>query len=133
MSDTETKPSLNIFVVEDHEDTLSILRVYLKSIGHRVEVARSLAEALEAIPKDSYDVLMSDMGLPDGDGWDLLPRLKEAGAVLPRYAIAMSGFGMNADHERSERAGFNHHLLKPFTLEDLDEVLAGAKASFGKA
>ena len=75
-------------------------------------------------------MLISDIGLPDGDGWELLRRVH-----LPRpvYAIAMSGFGMNADHLRSREAGFCHHMLKPFTTSDLDTVLAKASAALHAA
>jgi len=116
--------SLCIFVVENHADTLRCLEAYLKSMGHTVCSARTMQEALKAIPSARCDVLLSDIGLPDGDGWDLLGRL--SGTTM--YAIAMSGFGMLADRERSARAGFREHLLKPFLPEDLDPLLAEASA-----
>ncbi len=119
----EPAQPLQIFVVENHPDTLKYLRMYLESMGHSVQVARTVAEALKALPAADCDVLISDIGLPDGDGWDLLRR-----AQLPRpmYAIAMSGFGMNADHLRSREAGYRHHLLKPFPPDELDVMLAEA-------
>ena len=84
-----------------------------------------MAEALTARPCADCDALISDIGLPDGDGWELLRRVH---SHLPRplYAIAMSGFGMNADHVRSREAGFRHHLLKPFKPAELDSMLAEA-------
>ena len=68
-------------------------------------------------------MLISDIGLPDGTGWELLQRLQ---LPHPIYAIAMSGFGMNADQARSRAAGFRHHLLKPFPLNELDGLLEEA-------
>src|SRR3954451_8308316 len=85
---------LRIFVVENHPDTLKYLTIYLEQMGHTVHSARSMHEALEHLPSAESQVLISDIGLPDGDGWELLQRSRLAGSV---YAIAMSGFGMNAD------------------------------------
>ena len=116
-------PVLRIFVVENHPDTLKYLRMYLEQMDHHVQSARSVAEALAALPDADADVLISDIGLPDGDGWELLRR---AQLPHPVYAIAMSGFGMNADHARSRAAGYRHHLLKPFAPEDLDVMLEEA-------
>jgi two-component system CheB/CheR fusion protein len=116
-------PALRIFVVENHADTLKWLTLYLQQLGHTVSSARSVAEALQALPKGSWDVFISDIGLPDGDGWELLKK-----AHLPHevYTIAMSGFGMNADRSRSKTAGYRHHMLKPFDPEELDGLLAEA-------
>src|SRR5207248_759698 len=86
--------SLRVFIVENHEDTLKWLAIYLESVGHRVQSARSVHEALEALRTADLDVLISDIGLPDGDGWELLRR---AGLPAHIYAIAMSGFGTQGD------------------------------------
>ncbi len=119
----ETTPPLHVFVVENHPDTLKYLQMYLEMLGHNVTSAGTVAEALAVLPGADPDVLISDIGLPDGDGWELLRRLH---LTRPLYAIAMSGFGMGADQERSRAAGYRHHLLKPFTPEDLDAMLAEA-------
>ena len=118
-------PPLRIFVVENHPDTLRALRMYLEGSGHAIASASTMQEALEAFPAARCEVLISDIGLPDGSGWDLLQKLR-AGGHAPAYAIAMSGFGMNADHVRSQEAGYRHHLLKPFVPDDLDVMLAEA-------
>ena len=117
-----TPRPLRIFVVENHPDTLLYMQMYLEGFGHTVLCARSVQEALEAMPEARCDVLISDIGLPDGDGWELLQTLAGKGQA-PAYAIAMSGFGMNADHQRSEEAGFRHHLLKPFRPDEFDALL----------
>ena len=114
---------LSIFVVENHPDTLKYLRMYLEQLGHQVQSAKTLEEALRLAPSMTCDVLISDIGLPDGDGWDLLP---QARFPQPVYAIAMSGFGMNADRARSKAAGFRHHLLKPFDPQELEGMLEEA-------
>jgi two-component system CheB/CheR fusion protein len=114
---------LRIFVVENHPDTLKYLCLYLTQMGHVVFSARSKSESAASLPGSRCDVLISDIGLPDGNGWELL---LQALPPKPFYAIAMSGFGMHADRERSLAAGYRHHLLKPFPPEDLDVLLQEA-------
>ena len=114
-------------MVENHPDTLRSLSMYLEAMEHTVESACTMAEALAAIPRTACDVLISDIGLPDGDGWELMRTLTRQGHA-PAYSIAMSGFGMSSDHLRSREAGFREHLLKPFDPADLDAMLAEAAA-----
>jgi two-component system CheB/CheR fusion protein len=121
---------LRIFVVENHKDTLLWLSRYLEMLGHTVCSARTKAEALEALPKAGCDVLISDIGLPDGNGWELLQSVP-----LPRpiFAIAMSGFGMTADRAKSVAAGYRHHILKPFDPSALDAILEEAARELGES
>jgi len=116
-------PSLRVFVVEDHDDMREMLAAVLTLLGHEVHCAANMQEALAALPAADADVLISDIGLPDGDGWELMRRLR-----TPRrpYAIAMSGFGLCNDRERSAAVGFRHHLVKPMTIEQLEALLAEA-------
>ena len=74
-------------------------------------------------PDCNCEVLLSDVGLPDGTGWEFLETVQPR---RPVYAIAMSGFGMNADNARSRDAGYHHHLLKPFKTAELDKLLLEA-------
>ena len=114
---------LRVFVVENHVDTREFLKFMLEELGHTVLVADTMAKALRDVPAANCDVLISDIGLPDGDGWELLSRLD-----LPRpiYAIAMSGFGMSSDRVRSKAVGYRHHLVKPMGLEQLESILSSA-------
>ena len=112
---------LKIVVVENHDDIRFYLSKYLEQQGHEVESASDMQSALVLLAEVAPDVLISDIGLPDGDGWALLA------ALDPKpFAIAMSGFGSSNDFQRSEKAGFKHHLTKPFLPEDLDVLLADA-------
>ena len=119
-SGLEASHPLRIFLVEDHPDTLDAMCLYLKHVGHTVRSARTIQEALKKIAGGNYDVLISDIGLSDGNGWDLI---REMGDCRPQFAIAMSGYGTVADRERSAEAGFRHHLIKPVSLEKLAAVL----------
>jgi len=120
---------LKIFIVENHRDTLLSLRAYLEELGHQVASATTLEQALPDITSFGPDMLICDIGLPDGTGWELLQRVQ-----LPKmpFSVAMSGFGMNADDSSSRKAGFRHHLLKPFRIGELDALLAKAAAESAK-
>lgn len=109
-----------ILLVEDHADTRHYLQLYLQMKGYVVDLAATVEEAREAFERERPDVLLSDIGLPDGSGWDLLRELQ---ARRPIYAIAMSGFGGGADRITSEAAGFHHHIRKPFDPLELDRAL----------
>ena len=114
--------SLRVFVVENHPDTLKYLRMYLEALGHEVSTALTMRDALAALPAADPDVLISDIGLPDGTGWELMQRLNgRFGRQV--YTIAMSGFGLHADQVRSRAVGFRHLLLKPFPPDRLDDLL----------
>jgi CheY-like chemotaxis protein len=114
---------LRIFVVENHADSLKWLVRYLEALGHSVASATTMRQALELLPQATYGVLISDIGLPDGDGWELLRTVK---LPSPIYAIAMSGFGMNADRLKSRAAGYRQHFLKPFVPTELEAALEEA-------
>ena len=128
---TSTNPSpraatgLRIFIVENHADTREFLTFMLEELGHTVMVADTMSRALRDVPAANCDVLISDIGLPDGDGWQLLARLD---LPKPVYAIAMSGFGMTSDRLRSKAVGYRHHLVKPMGLEQLESILKDAAA-----
>lgn len=118
---------LRIFIVENHRDTLKYLTLYLEQLGHVVRSAGTMAAAQADLQSAEFDVLISDIGLPDGDGWKLLRHARES-LHRPIYAIAMSGFGMNSDRQISKDAGYRHHVLKPFDPEELDGMLEEAAA-----
>lgn len=118
--------TLRILVVENDVDTLWSLRLYLEDCGHEVSTAMNVHDASEMLRRDSFNVLICDIGLPDGTGWDLMNDYD-----FPRdsfFPIAMSGFGMNADSAKSRSAGFRRHLLKPFKPAELDKALREASA-----
>lgn len=117
--------SLSILVVEDHPDTRRALEMFLQLLGHQTKLAAGIKEALEMAAAGScFDLLLSDLRLPDGNGWDLLRRLEEAG-WRPKHAIAISGWGSETDLDRSKSAGFQAHLIKPLAPEALKIALDG--------
>ncbi|WP_057298609.1 response regulator [Pelomonas sp. Root1217] len=114
---------LRVFIVENHDDTRNTLSMLMVAMGHEVRSVSCMREALDQLPAADADVLVSDIGLPDGDGWELMQRLR---LEHPLYAIAMSGYGMAEDRERSLAAGFRYHLVKPMDIEKLEALLAEA-------
>lgn len=116
---------LRIFVVEDQKDTLEALQHYLEQLGHIVLFAQSKAQALKEIPRSNCQVLISDINLPDGNGWELMRELEN---LRPSYAIALSGYGMKADRAMSADVGFRHHVVKPVFPDTLGTLLDEASA-----
>jgi DNA-binding response OmpR family regulator len=117
---------LAILVVEDNADILRYLVLLLEQDGHRVRPAATLAEALEAADAGPIDVLLSDIGLPDGSGLDLLRTLRNDRPGLP--AVAFSGFGSDDDVRHSLEAGFAAHLTKPLDFRRLSVAIRNALA-----
>jgi len=109
-----------ILVVDDHEDTRDALKRLLRRKGYVVEVAHDVASALQVACAGSFDLLISDIGLPDGSGVDLMLKLKDH---CPLPGIALSGFGMEQDIHRSREAGFVEHLTKPLNVDQLEKVI----------
>ena len=92
---------------------------------HTVTTTHSIADALQALQRDEFDILVSGIGLPDGTGIDLIRAVrKELRKKLP--AIALTGFGMDADVKRTLKAGFNDHLTKPVNFARLEETIQRA-------
>jgi len=119
---------VRILLVDDHVDTCIALEKLLTRRGHRVVTAHDVRSAIEAARSDTFDLLISDMGLPDGTGVELMGRLNGIGAMR---GIAISGFGMYGDVEKSLAAGFAMHLIKPVQFQKLEEAIAATMSAPG--
>jgi hypothetical protein len=115
--------SLRILLVEDHGDTRRTLARLLKHFGHDISVAENTEDALAILRSKTLDVVLSDIGLPDGSGYDVIAEAKRRQSVT---GIALTGFGMEEDIKRSKKAGFDFHLTKPVDFQELRSVLAEA-------
>ncbi|MDI1312266.1 PAS domain S-box protein [Prosthecobacter sp.] len=111
-----TLPPLKLLLVEDHADTARILSRQLVRAGVTVTQASDVSSAIKLLEQESFDLLVSDLGLPDGSGYDIMRR---ASALRGIPGIAMSGYGMEEDMRRSREAGFSEHLVKPIDLREL--------------
>jgi len=126
MSDERTKASYNpgkrlrILVVEDHDDTLQALSRLLSHFGHEISLADRAQNALDMINSKEFDVVLCDIALPDGNGYDVVAQAKRK---RPVKAVALTGFSASEDIERGKKAGFDFHLTKPVDFHELRAVL----------
>lgn len=114
--------SKSILLVEDNEDTGLLMRTVLENGGHRVHLANNVASALETAGENNFDLLLCDIGLPDGSGLDVVSALRKSKAI--DKAVAMTGYGMIEDVRRCTQAGFDTHLTKPVNIEELERLIA---------
>ena len=112
--------SLRILLVEDHATTRKVLTHVLTLMGHKTRSAATVQEALSLAQADSFDLLISDIALPDGTGIDVM---RWFALHRPIRGIAISGYGMDADIQASRDAGFAVHLVKPVSISALREAI----------
>ena len=111
----------HILIVEDHDDTCRLLGKVLQVSGYDVTCCGNLAQARDAANKHRFDVVVSDIGLPDGSGLDLMRDLRDSQHLT---GIALSGFGTAHDLQQSREAGFATHLIKPVDVSRLRNAIA---------
>jgi CheY-like chemotaxis protein len=114
------KRKIRVFVVEDHPAVARGLQMFLEAVGFRVELTFDMRSALAALRKTKFDVLLCDLALPDGTGWQLMKEITKSGPVP---AIAYSAFDDPEDVERSRNAGFAEHVAKGAPAERLVEAI----------
>ncbi|RBP44639.1 PAS domain S-box-containing protein [Roseimicrobium gellanilyticum] len=112
--------SLHLLVVEDHADTARVLGTHLRRMGFTVTLAHTVADALALVGEQHFDLVISDLGLPDQSGFELMRQIH---AIRPIPGIAMSGYGMAEDIRKSREAGFSQHLVKPVNVTRLEEAI----------
>jgi DNA-binding response OmpR family regulator len=118
--DNSLMPRGVILIVEDHPDTNLSLQWLLRREGYDVLSATNVKQGLEMAEANIIDLLISDIGLPDGTGWEMMQSIK---ASKPMKAIALSGFGTEDDKRRSKEAGFLEHLTKPYNIPELKSTV----------
>src|SRR5262245_32168036 len=116
----KTGKPLRILLVEDHQDTRRTLSRLLTHFGHNVVTADNVERAMEIIGSNNVDVVLCDIGLPDGSGYEVAAQARATGGIK---TIALSGFGTEQDVQRSKEAGFDFHLIKPINFQELQTVL----------
>ena len=120
------QPTSRILLVEDHTPTRTALEHLLLRRKHHVRAAASAVEARALASLEAFDLLISDIGLPDGSGYELMSEFRE------RYGmrgISLTGYGMEEDVVRSRNAGFVQHLTKPVRMQSLDSALASLRGA----
>jgi two-component system CheB/CheR fusion protein len=111
---------LRILLVEDHPDTREVLARLLRASSYAVKTAASVEAALQLAAMEAFDIVVSDLGLPDGTGYDLMKQIRDRHGIK---GIALSGYGMEEDLRRSREAGFLDHIVKPVNVSQLVAVL----------
>ncbi len=110
----------HLLLVDDHPDTCAGMKTMLERRGYNITVAHSANQAMEAAKTTRFDLLISDIGLPDRSGYELMQELHAAQGLR---GIALSGFGTANDIDKARDAGFCEHLTKPITFERLEEAI----------
>ena len=125
-TDTGSPESLRILVVDDNVDASTTLAQTLAAEGHTTFIAHDGPAALTLVNAQSepLDAFILDLGLPGMDGWELARRLKAQASTAHSVLIALTGYGQQADRERSASAGFQHHLVKPVDMDMLRSLLS---------
>jgi hypothetical protein len=115
-----SRSKVRLLLIEDHSDTARALVRLLENRGYTIESVPNVALGLEATARGDFDLLLCDLGLPDGTGIDFIEKVRETDKTP---AIALTGFGMQQDVERAQNAGFNAHLTKPINLQKLEATI----------
>jgi CheY-like chemotaxis protein len=109
-----------VLVIDDHVDTCTGMKMMLERRGYRVTLAHTADQAVEKTEHETFDLVISDIGLPDRSGYELMQELSTTKGLR---GIALSGFGMENDVSRARAAGFSEHLTKPINFDRLDEAI----------
>jgi CheY-like chemotaxis protein len=122
MSQDFLPPSLRVLVVDDHPDLLSMLDLMMQRRKYSVKTATSGLEALEMASDFAPHVVVSDIGMPGMDGYQLMQELRAAD-LSPFKSIALTGYDLSVDATRAKEAGYDAHLAKPIEFAQLFEII----------
>ena len=123
---SHTNGSRSVVIVEDNRDTAESLARMIKHWGHQVRVTSDGPSALAEMDARAADVVLSDLGLPGMNGFELAQRIRGLRNGRDVLLIAVSGYGQASDKARALAAGFDHHLVKPADLPRLAELLTAS-------
>ncbi|MEK6336895.1 MAG: ATP-binding protein [Acidobacteriota bacterium] len=123
---------MNVLMIDDSEDTIAMLKILLEIDGATVTSARNGGEALRIAAAANFDVILSDISMPEMDGFEFLRRLRQIPGRTDVPVLALTGFGQAEDIARADAAGFASHLTKPLEVDGLTEILQGLFEKNGK-
>jgi PAS domain S-box-containing protein len=116
--------SLRVLVVDDNVDTAESLEVLLRESGYDVRTAHDGPSALEAARDYRPNVVLLDIGLPGLDGYEVAKRMRQQPVLQNVVLVAVTGYGQESDRQRAQKAGFDHHMIKPARFEHVQKILA---------
>jgi CheY-like chemotaxis protein len=115
---------LRMLVVDDNVDAAEILEILLTESGHEVRIAHDGPAALEAALEFRPNVVLLDIGLPEMDGYEVAKRIRQQPTLTNVVLVALTGYGQETNRQRSQEAGFDHHLVKPADFQKVQQILA---------
>jgi CheY-like chemotaxis protein len=124
-----TAPRPRLMLVDDNADAANTLALLLQLQGYAVSVEYDALGALKRAAREAPQVCLLDIGLPDIDGYELARRLRQQPSTASALLIALTGYGQEQDRNRSREAGFDHHLVKPVKIEQLNALMSQAGAA----
>jgi two-component system CheB/CheR fusion protein len=114
---------LRILLIDDNQDVANSLSVWFKTIGHQVEIASNGARGISSAQTFKPDIILLDIGLPDMDGYQVARKLRDLSDMRNVWIIALSGYDQKKNSFNAESAGFDHYLMKPPNLNQLQELI----------
>ena len=122
-------PARRVLIVDDNVDSAESLAQLLRLQGHEVHTAYDGIAAVATASRHDPDVIILDIGLPGVDGYETTRRLREQNGGRRPVIVALTGYGAEADRERAERAGFDHHMTKPPDLARLRAIIGDLRSN----
>lgn len=123
MSLSAIPSSLRVLVVDDHPDLLSMLDMMMQRRKYAVQTAQSGAEALALAPDFAPHVVVSDIGMPEMDGYQMMRSLRDTNGLAPFKSIALTGYDHGLEGDSAQQAGFDAHMTKPIEFEQLFQMI----------
>ena len=123
--------ALKVLVVDDNKDAADTVSMLLQTLGHDARLAHDGQEALRAALEYRPHVVLLDIGLPGADGFEVATWIRREPALKDVVLVALTGYGRESDRHRSQGVGFDHHLVKPIDLANVEIILASAAATEG--
>ncbi|HEY0468106.1 MAG TPA: response regulator, partial [Polyangiaceae bacterium] len=121
------RPAQHVLIVEDSADFRDALQGVLEDLGHRVSVAKNGLEGAARILELRPNVALVDLGLPGIDGYEMARRIRAAPNGADLYLVALTGYGGAGDRAKAQEAGFDRHLTKPISVDELSQIVSGPK------
>jgi CheY-like chemotaxis protein len=122
------RPARRVVVVDDTRAAVYTLARLLETMGQQVRTANDAATALELVRKERPDLVISDLAMPNMNGYELAQRLRQEPALSGLVLVALTGYGQESSRRQAKEAGFDYYLVKPVSLEALETMLAALPA-----
>ena len=125
--------SLRVLLVDDQPDLLSMLDLMMQRRQYEVRTCQSASEALKAVTEFAPHVVVSDIGMPEMDGYEMMQEMREKPQFGSFRAIALTGYDLQLDGDRARRAGYDAHLAKPIEFDQLFEMIENLASEMNAA